>query len=133
LINSDGYWTRASDYTLYRDRDGRFHLVPHDMNEAFRGAGGPGGPRGGGGAADVKLDPLTGMDDAAKPLRSRLLAVPSLRDRYLEKVRTIARDDLDWKNLGPVVAAWRELIGPGIATETRGLVTAEQFGRMTAD
>lgn len=48
LVNSDGYWTRASDYSLYRDGDGRFHLIPHDMNEAIREGrgGGPGGGRG---------------------------------------------------------------------------------------
>lgn len=53
LINNDGYWTRASDYNLYRDVKGRFHLVPHDMNEAFQAPGrfgrrGRGGPGGGG-------------------------------------------------------------------------------------
>ncbi|MGL4422744.1 MAG: CotH kinase family protein, partial [Gemmataceae bacterium] len=48
LINCDGYWIRASDYSLYQDIRGKFHLIPHDMNEAFRtpqgpGMGGPGG------------------------------------------------------------------------------------------
>lgn len=51
LVNSDGYWTRASDYYLFRDSEGVFHTIPHDMNEAFNsGHGGPpgGGRRGGG-------------------------------------------------------------------------------------
>ena len=51
LANSDGYWTRASDYSIYQDTDGKFHILPHDMNEAFkmgRGRGGPGGPPPGG-------------------------------------------------------------------------------------
>lgn len=48
LLNSDGYWTRASDYSIYLDPNGKFHILPHDMNEAFRaGRGGP--PRGSGG------------------------------------------------------------------------------------
>jgi Ca2+-binding EF-hand superfamily protein len=48
LVNSDGYWTRASDYSLYLDKQDRFHVIPHDMNEAFHGAheSGPGGFRG---------------------------------------------------------------------------------------
>ncbi|MEM6364456.1 MAG: CotH kinase family protein, partial [Planctomycetota bacterium] len=48
LVNQDGYWTRASDYALFLDAGGQFHIVPHDMNEAFRsrGGGGPGGPGG---------------------------------------------------------------------------------------
>ncbi len=50
LVNSDGYWTRASDYSIYQDEKRKFHLIPHDMNEAFHGSmgGGPGGGPGGG-------------------------------------------------------------------------------------
>ena len=47
LINSDGYWTRMSDYNIYRDEKGRFHIIPHDANETF---GPPEGPPGGFGA-----------------------------------------------------------------------------------
>src|SRR6185436_12312856 len=53
LINGDGYWTRASDYSLYLDKQGKFHVIPHDMNETLQpammfgpGPGGPGGPGG---------------------------------------------------------------------------------------
>jgi hypothetical protein len=49
LINNDGYWIRSSDYYLCEDDKGRFHLVPHDVNESFRAPGGPGfGPGPGG-------------------------------------------------------------------------------------
>ncbi|MCW1926175.1 CotH kinase family protein [Luteolibacter arcticus] len=160
LLNSDGYWTRASDYSLYRDKEGRFHLIPGDMNEAFRAAGGPGfgGPRGGGGrgpggppqpqgqpdeaprpqaaapqGGGVKLDPLTGLDDAKKPLRSKLLAVPALRERYLTNVRTLADKDLDWKNLGTVVAGYRELAGKELAADTRKTSTTAEFDNLTSD
>jgi spore coat protein CotH len=52
LINNDGYWIRTSDYNIYEDTSGRFHIIPHDMNENFsvpEGPGGPGGPGGRGG------------------------------------------------------------------------------------
>lgn len=49
LMNSDGYWVRASDYSIYLDKDEKFHFTPHDMNEAFRPARGGGGPSGPGG------------------------------------------------------------------------------------
>jgi spore coat protein CotH len=35
LVNSDGYWTRASDYNIYQDEKGVFHIVPHDVNEGL--------------------------------------------------------------------------------------------------
>ena len=41
------------------------------------------------------------MNDESKPLRSKLLAVPALRARYLSYVRDIAEKWLDWKTLGP--------------------------------
>jgi spore coat protein CotH len=52
LINNDGYWARASDYNLYRDVTGKFHIIPHDANETLQPAdgmammGAGGGPRG---------------------------------------------------------------------------------------
>ena len=39
LVNSDGFWSRASDYSIYQDEKGRFHVIPHDMNEASDGGG----------------------------------------------------------------------------------------------
>jgi hypothetical protein len=47
LVNSDGYWTRGSDYYLYLDDGGKFHVLPGDTNETFSAEGGRGG-RGGG-------------------------------------------------------------------------------------
>lgn len=230
LINCDGYWIRASDYNLYLDEKGKFHIVPHDMNECFRqpmgpGLGGvrggpgmmggimipppmgevvpaflrnllelksdqtakldalqkevdakiealltpeqrkqwkemksasppmgmPGGPGGGfggppvgfggppmmagvgGGAGGLALDPLTGLDDARKPLRSKLLNVPAWRTKYLQNIHTIANEQLDWKKLGPTVAAYRKLLDADIKADTKKLSTYESFIALTAD
>ncbi|MFO0962499.1 MAG: CotH kinase family protein [Phycisphaerales bacterium] len=187
--NGDGYWVRASDYALYRDASGVFHIVPHDMNEAFhtrlmgpaapggmRGMrGGPGqqrggqggppgegqrvgdgprqgegqrpgegqrqgegqrggmrGPRGGGGVSAIDLDPFYGMDDASKPLRSRLLQVPALRAKYLECVHAIAAQ-MDWAKIGPYIAKERALIEPLVKLDTRKLSTTEAFERAVSD
>jgi hypothetical protein len=141
LLNSDGYWTRASDYTLFEDAAGVFHLVPHDMNEAFGLArmggppggfpGGPGGPRGPGDGG-VALDPLVAIDDPGKPLRAGLLGIPEPRRRYLDHVRTIARDRLAWEEVGPLVARWRALIEEAVRADTRKLSSTEAFLAMTA-
>lgn len=211
LINCDGYWIRASDYCLYLDEAGKFHIVPHDMNESFQaamgpGMGGPGGGRGprgpddrrepgrdgprpegerpdrrgpegrgrddrgpddrgpddrgpddrrpegrgpggrglegrgpenrgpqgrsgrgAGGGGDFTLDPLVGMNETRKPLRSRLLAVPSLREKYLRNVRTIAQEWLDWNKLGPIVAEYQALIEGEIEQDTRKLTSLAAF------
>jgi hypothetical protein len=116
LVNSDGYWTRASDYNLYRDSAGRFHLIPHDVNEAM---GGEGGGRGGG--RGTQLDPLVALNDPGKPLRSKLLAVPALRQRYLGYVRDIATKSMDWNALMPTLKAAHGLIAADVKTDTRKL------------
>jgi spore coat protein CotH len=229
LINGDGYWIRASDYSIYLDEKGKFHVIPHDMNECFRPAGfggpggggpggggffnprpmqieampqrmqdvlalteaqrkeveklqkeleekisklltadqnrqlkdmrdrpvggmgpggpggfgpggmGPGGPSGfgpggmGGGGGGIELDPLVGLTDARKPLRSKVLAVPSLRAKYLQNIKTIAEKSLDWKNLGPVVAQYRALIEMEVEADTRKLSSFGAFKQMTAE
>lgn len=158
LINGDGYWVRASDYCIYRDPNGLFHIITHDANETFqpamtfgfgggpgRGPGGPGGRPGGpgvgpGGRPDagprssgIDLDPLVGLDDNRKALRSRLLAVPALKARYLAHVRTIAEDWLDWNKLGPIVERYRALIEEEVEADTRKLSTLGAFQKSVAD
>ena len=160
LVNTDGYWTRASDYSIYQDVKGRFHVIPHDMNEALinegrgRGFGGPpagagrggpdgppagppaggadvvirrGGGRGFGPPAGPELDPLVGLNDPAKPLRSKLLAVPALRKRYLGYVRDIAQNWLDWNKMGPLAKRYQSVIREEVKLDTRKLYSTEAF------
>ncbi len=168
LVNTDGFWTRASDYSLYRDEKGVLHIFPHDVNEGMgteerggrrgggpgpggsggfpgggvggpppgmgdpsgpppgmapRGFGGRGGPRGGG----PNLDPLVGLDDSSKALRTKLLAVPALRAKYLSYVRDIAEKHLDWKTLGPLAQKYHDLIAADVKMDTRKLYSDEGF------
>ncbi|MBL9126319.1 MAG: CotH kinase family protein [Verrucomicrobiales bacterium] len=126
FINGDGYWIRSSDYNLYQDPKGRFHIIPHDANETFRAPEGP-GFAGGEGARGMELDPLTGADAADKPLISRLLAVPALRQRYLGYVRDMATRWLDWAALEPLVTGWQARIADDVKADTRRLYPFESF------
>ena len=103
------------------------------------GGGPPGGPGGGGGPGrgpggmGVELDPLIGLDDAAKPLRGKLLAVPALRAKYLAHVRAIATDWLDWDKLGPIVAQYRAVIDKELEADTRKLMSYPAYLRAVGD
>jgi spore coat protein CotH len=91
-----------------------------------RGRGGPGfggGPGGGG----IQLDPLVAANDANKPLLSKLLAVPSLRARYLGYVRDIAEKWLDWNKLGPIAQQYHALIAADVKIDTRKVDSTEAF------
>lgn len=60
-------------------------------------------------------------------MRSRLLAVPSLRARYLQHVRTIANDWLDWNKLEPLVRQYETLIDKALEADTRKLSSYAEF------
>ena len=81
----------------------------------------------------VKLDPFAVAKDDAKPLVSKLLAVPALRERYLSYVREIAEKQLDWKKLGPVAGQYHALIAPVAREETRALDTTEAFDKSLSE
>jgi hypothetical protein len=82
---------------------------------------------GGPGGGNAELDPLIGLNDATKPLRSKLLAVPALRARYMTYVKQIATKWLDWNTLGPLVTKYQALIAADVKADTRKLDTFESF------
>ena len=78
-------------------------------------------------AAKPDLDPLHGLNDATKPLRSRLLSVPALRARYLRYVREIAERHLDWKTIESVARRYQALIATALEADTRKLYSNDRF------
>ena len=116
-------------------------LVAALPTPSFRGPGGGGGPGGPGGLGGpggpglgnmpqvkgVELDPLVAANDPNKPLISKLLAVPSLRTRYLGYVRDIADKWLAWDKLGPVAERYQALIAEDVKADTKKLDTTEDF------
>jgi hypothetical protein len=75
----------------------------------------------------VNLDPLTGANDPSKPLLSKLLAVPSLRAKYVGYVRDIAERWMDWKVLGPIVSSHAALIDKEVERDTKKLMSYAAF------
>ncbi len=78
-------------------------------------------------AAKPALDPLHGLNDETKPLRSRLLAVPALRATYLRYVREIAETHLDWQKIEPVARRYQALIAAAVKADTRRLYSYQRF------
>ena len=103
LANSDGYWTRASDYNIYQDPKGIFHVFPHDFNEglmeeSFNGSG-------------ATLDPFVSLNDseqaAAVEAAGRAGAareVSRLREGHRGEVARLAR------TLEPLVNQYRGIL-----------------------
>lgn len=124
LVNNDGYFLRTSDYYLYERKDGRFVIIPHDLNETFNALeGGPGMDT----KIGVELDPLMMAADPKKPLISKLLAAPRLRKKYLSYLREMAETWLDWNRVGPIVEAHQRTIAQDVGLDPRKLSTSLEF------
>ena len=125
FIDNDGYFSRASDYALYQDPKGRFHLLPHDSNETFRFAGG-GGPNSWQTDGQM-LSPVSQENDMMRPVISRLFAIPHLRARYLAHIRTIADKWLDWEVLQPIIAEYQSLVDAEVKADDKKLYGYDAF------
>ena len=125
FIDNDGYFSRGSDYSIYQDSGGRFHLLPYDSNETFRFAGG-GGPNSWETDGPM-LSPVAQAYDEMRPVIKRLFAIPHLRARYLAHVRTIVNDWLDWEKLEPIIAAYQSLIDEEVKADDKKLYTYDAF------
>jgi len=127
-INNDGFWTRASDYSIYEDPSGKFHVIPWDANETFREPEQM-GFRGGDVSDDATLGIFVGADDPNKALLQRLLAVPALRTKYVGYIKDIAANWYDWKKVGPLIGQWQALIADDIKKDTRKIFSTEAFSQ----
>jgi hypothetical protein len=75
----------------------------------------------------VELDPFVAAKDGKKPLLSKMLAVPALRQRYLGYMREIAEKWLDWERLGPIAHQYHNLIEDEARLDTRKLESTAAF------
>ena len=115
FTDEDGYLTKGADYQFYTEAEtGRINPIEYDGNESMK-------------PNDVSLSPVYGETLTTRPLISRLLAVPELRQRYLAHVRTIIAESLDWNVLQPRVEAYRALIGEEVKADTLKLSTTAGY------
>ena len=125
FINNDGYWIRASDYYIYLDSKGKFHIIPYDENETFSLSEGPGFSSGR--TAGISLSPLTGLQDSTKPLRSKLLSLPKLRQRHLIYIKEIAEKWLSLETIVPIAKYYQSLIDEYVKVDNKKLCSYQEF------
>ncbi|MDB4684020.1 CotH kinase family protein, partial [bacterium] len=138
VFQDEGYFTRGSDYNLYLDPDGRFHLLQHDGNEVMNIPGGPGMPSG---LRGPKLEPFYNADNPDRPLMYKLFQVPHFKARYRHHLKTITQEWITWDKLGPLVEGYAALIRDEVKKDVRkhssydafekGLIQTSSDGRRT--
>ena len=138
VFQDEGYFTRGSDYNLYLDPDGRFHLLQHDGNEVMNIPGGPGMPSG---LRGPKLEPFYNADNPDRPLMYKLFQVPHFKARYRHHLKTITQEWITWDKVGPLVEGYAALIRDEVKKDVRkhssyeafekGLIQTSSDGRRT--
>ena len=124
VFQDEGYFTRGSDYNLYLDPDGRFHLLQHDGNEVMNIPGGPGMPSG---LRGPKLEPFYNADNPDRPLMYKLFQVPQFKARYRHHLKTITEEWINWDKIGPLVERYAALIRDEVKKDVRKHSSFEAF------
>jgi hypothetical protein len=125
FVDEDGYLQKGWDYYLYWEPEtGRLHPIQHDGNEVTGAAARLGA---------TSWTPTEGETNPNRPLISRLLAVPSLRESYLSHMRTLATEALDLSALEPKIEQYRALIRDEVMVDSKKLYSNAEFERSIED
>jgi hypothetical protein len=112
LSDDDSYVNKGCDFMTYRDPlDNRLHLIQRDANETFL-------------ASSWLIN--RNFTATNKPLLSRVLSVPELRQRYLSHYR-VAKRNLGWDYFGPIMTAQRTLIDAAVQADPKKLYSYTLF------
>ncbi len=116
FADEDGYLFKAGDYLLFRDADtGRFHPIQHDGNECFAGS-------------RVTRSPFDGENlPLARPLTTKLYAMPRVRQRFLAHLRTFLERTFTIENLGAKIDGYAAMIREHVAADTINNSSLAQF------
>lgn len=123
IANLNGYNPRGNGYYLYHDEQfDTMNVVPWDMGGAF-------------GASSSQtvteafnFDPFEGDTRASRPLVSRLLSVAEWRVRYVNHMKTIMSERLDWtSHVSKQVSTYQALIGSDVQADTKKLYSYQDF------
>jgi hypothetical protein len=112
LTDDDSYVNKGCDFTTYLDPlDGRMHLQQRDANESF---------------TNPTWAVTRNFTATNKPVLSRVLAVPELRQRYFAHYRRALRD-LSVAYFEPLFTAQRDLISSAVQADPKKIYTYQNF------
>lgn len=123
LSNVDSYFGMAHNYYLYHHPvTDKFVMIPWDLNEAY--AGHPCGDQ----LHTLSIhDPVCNQREFGLPLVERILAVPELKQRYLDYVREVVDSWLTFDVQSKWIGEYDGLIGDQIGSDPNYITTVENY------
>lgn len=116
FTDEDSYVHKGgTDYFLYKDDEtGRLTPLEYDGKDTFLDHA-------------LEWDPFYHADDPRFPLLHKLLAVPSIRQRYLAHYRTILKEVYNPAYLHPVIDAYAALVDSAVKADHRRFYSYDAF------
>jgi len=116
FADDDGYVNKGGmDYYIYIDAEtGRLTPLEYDGNEVLQ-------------AFNVAWSPFYNETNANYPLLNRLLAVPTIRQRYLAHFRTILAESFNPDAMNEMIDRYAALIDAHIQSDPKKMTSYEQF------
>lgn len=116
FADDDSYvWKGGMDYYLYWEPETGW-MVPleYDGNSIME-------------PMTVTWSPFYHQDDNRYPLLNKLLAVPSIRQRYLAHLRTIMQDALDQTTIDALIDDYFTTLDPYVSADTKKIYSYQEF------
>lgn len=115
FTDDDAYWNKGADYSFYCDAEaGRIYPVQHDGNESFV-------------VSNTDVSPTFGETEESRPMLSRLLAIPELRQRYFAHMRTVLDEVFRPDVMTAEIDRLSALSVAAVEAETRREFTMEHY------
>lgn len=115
FTDDDSYWNKGADYQIYYEPDsGQLHPIEHDGNEAFT-------------TSLASLDPMHYEDNENRPIISKFLSNPELRQRYLAHYRTIIEERFNPDYLNTLIEHYKSVISDDVELDTKKGYTFAAF------
>ncbi len=116
FTDEDSYVNKGgTDYYLYWEVEtGRLVPLEYDGKDTFK-------------SGNIQWDPFYHADDVRFPLINKLLAVPSVRQRYLAHYRTILKETYNLDYLGSKIDSYAAIIDSSIKADPKKLMKYDEF------
>jgi spore coat protein CotH len=118
--NFDSYTGSGRNYYLYdNSADGRFTLIPWDLNLSFGAYGNN--------WSVINADVVSIDNLSARPLNRRIIENDSLRQVYLQYIRVFLNGPFCTDTIASMAATWKSLIDSFVQADTNKLHSYEDF------
>ena len=135
MVNLDSYIGKfKQNYYLYKDDNGRFNPIVWDLNMSFGTFSDTGSGNLTTTAAKRQMSHTLHSADAAWPLVSKLLAIPTYKRKYLAHYKTILTENISNNSYYTKAQSFQSLIASDVAADVNKFFTTAQFtANLTTD